>query len=119
MRQIDADALERKAKRTATEAWKMSLKAPVETTLNQFIDWVKSAPTVGGWISVKDRLPKPNEAVIVCLYDKEIEFGYRTIAWLNTCGAVWDSNDEGINLEYKVTHWMPLPTPPEEKRNDD
>lgn len=45
-RLIDADALERKAKRTATEAWKMKLTAKVETTMNQFIDWVKDAPTI-------------------------------------------------------------------------
>lgn len=45
-RYIDADALKRKAQKTATEAWKMKLIAKVETTLNQFIDWIDEMPTV-------------------------------------------------------------------------
>ena len=72
------------------------------------------------WISVDDRLPKSNEEVIVCyrcntlnhlgkiellphvthatyhLYD-DITY------WENDCGGIQD-----------VTHWMPLPEPPEE-----
>ena len=46
MRIIDADALKRKAQRVATESWKMRLTARIETTLNQFIDWIDNAPTV-------------------------------------------------------------------------
>lgn len=57
MRTIDADALKRKVQRLATEAWKMQVKASVETILNQFIDYIDHAPTVdavpvrhGRWI---------------------------------------------------------------------
>lgn len=46
MRLIDADALKRRAQRVATEAWKMNLTAKIETTLNQFIDWINDAPTI-------------------------------------------------------------------------
>ena len=46
MRIIDADALKRKVQRVATESWKMRLTARIETTLNQFIDWIDNAPTV-------------------------------------------------------------------------
>lgn len=46
MRTIDGDALKRKAQKVATEAWKMKLIAKVETTLNQFIDWINEAPTI-------------------------------------------------------------------------
>lgn len=45
-RLIDADSLKRKAQRVATESWKMWLTARIETTLNQFIDWIDNAPTV-------------------------------------------------------------------------
>ena len=45
-RLIDANALKRKAQRVATESWKMRLTARIETTLNQFIDWIDNAPTV-------------------------------------------------------------------------
>lgn len=46
MRIIDADKLKRKVQRIATDAWMMKLNASVETTLNQFIDYVDEAPTI-------------------------------------------------------------------------
>ena len=46
MRLIDADKLKRKCQKTATEAWKMKIKASIETTLNQFIDWIDQAEPV-------------------------------------------------------------------------
>lgn len=46
MRAIDGDRLKRKAQKVATEAWKMKLTAKVETTLNQFIDWIDAQPTI-------------------------------------------------------------------------
>lgn len=44
MRLIDGDALKRKAQKVATESWKMRIRSSVETTLNQFIDWIDTAP---------------------------------------------------------------------------
>ena len=46
MRSVDGDALKRRAQKVATEAWKMKIKAEVETILNQFIDWIDEAPTI-------------------------------------------------------------------------
>ena len=46
MRIIDADKLKRKVQRIATKAWMMKLNASVETTLNQFIDYIDEAPTI-------------------------------------------------------------------------
>lgn len=46
IRLIDANALKRKVQRIATEAWMMKLNASVETTLNQFIDYIDDAPTI-------------------------------------------------------------------------
>lgn len=46
MRPIDADRLKRKVQRVATDAWKMKLTASIETTLNQFIDYLEEAPTI-------------------------------------------------------------------------
>ena len=46
MRIIDADRLKRKVQRVATDAWKMKLTASIETTLNQFIDYLEEAPTI-------------------------------------------------------------------------
>ena len=58
-RLIDANALKRKAQREATDAWKLNIKARVETVINQFIDWIDAAPTIeperktGKWIDGK------------------------------------------------------------------
>lgn len=55
------------------------------------------------WISVKERLPKFGDDVLVA--DKE---GV-TLAFLTVEGE-WVI--EAFDLDEKVTHWMPLPPPP-------
>lgn len=58
MRLIDGDALKRKIQKVATEAWKMKLTAPIETTFNQCMDYIDNAPTIkqkqGKWILSSD-----------------------------------------------------------------
>jgi len=66
------------------------------------------------WISVKDRLPLYKEVVLVYLDTKTItEAVYR---------GEYDKGDHIFRLELtredtgeRVTHWMPLPIPPETK----
>ena len=68
MRPIDADALKRRAQKVATEAWKMKIKAEVETVLNQFIDWIDEAPTIQAephWIPMTEKLPEVKQKVLV------------------------------------------------------
>jgi hypothetical protein len=60
------------------------------------------------WISVKERLPDNAFDVIVC--DKS---GFRRIAWWNDCKNEWRPEGEGSGPGSEVTHWMPLPDPPE------
>lgn len=59
------------------------------------------------WISVNDRLP--DEYTDVLFFNS----GYR----LHFIGRVYDKNektfwDQQADKHTKVTHWMPLPTPP-------
>ena len=58
------------------------------------------------WISVEERLPEEKESVLVHYVD-----GWMPIAFLLD-GKWYQSNGEMSWLS--VTHWMPLPQPPEE-----
>lgn len=77
---------------------------------------VEDAPTIGGWISVKDRLPdktkKYEKLVLASLIDNDT--GHRwecpVIAEYSTKHDKWiiDGGFENVT----VTHWMPRPEPP-------
>ena len=59
------------------------------------------------WISVKDRLPKVGEHVLV----------FSPITGIKTDFIAFVENDEEDRFfrSGRVTHWMPLPEPPKEK----
>ena len=62
------------------------------------------------WVSVKDRLPDPNNVVLTI--DK---LGFFYMDRVNKNGK-WDEQDSSFN---PVTHWMPLPEPPKGEENAD
>ena len=55
------------------------------------------------WISVEERLPEPGVDVLAAYRDRHINMGTVGDDWL----------EEDIEDGY-ITHWMPLPEPPEE-----
>ncbi len=61
-----------------------------------------------GWISVKDRLPDDVNGVIVC-----DEFGRVYPAYYYTFDECWMYSFTAERCSHKITHWMPLPEPPE------
>ncbi len=72
-----------------------------------------SSNNSNGWISVKDRLPRALELV---LYFHELHgpsIGYYDPACPKP-GYQWISEEWGDNKTARITHWMPLPKPPEE-----
>ena len=115
MRLIDADALKAEIQRRRER-----YKTLTGVDMAMLID---DAPTVGGWISVADKLPNDNKPVYVWLgrgseLRSEIPFvgkydPFRSGAWW-----IWGlDSDHRDNI--KVTHWMPLPEPPEEEQKNE
>lgn len=89
----------------------------------------EQTPAIGGWISVKDRLPNNQNPVIVAVpphTDAEGEeyIGYVGMAyytytgnggmWCGTDGAVYGAIGEIAT----PTHWMPIPKAPEDENGD-
>lgn len=71
------------------------------------------------WISVEDRLPVNGTLVLVSLIDNV------KLVLMGMCG--WATGDwrwrvmtfDGIEVaDYPVTHWMPLPDPPQDALED-
>jgi len=84
------------------------------------------APTIGGWISVKDRLPGIDEDVLI-LYESKVS---RETGYAITCrkdyfyfgGTLipcqrpqWAEPWQYFRENNVITHWMPLPEPPKEE----
>lgn len=99
MRLIDADALMQELEREVEFAddWK---------TAHEIANCVKYAPTIDGWISVKDKTPEDGKAVLV--WD---DGGFAYVdTWI---GYTWK-----IGGDFGVTHWQYLPEPPKEVTGD-
>lgn len=73
----------------------------------------------GRWISVKDRLPEADTPVLVTYlgYTDGIARtdGIGTIRWGVWCWYESEDHDNDEEITVRITHWMPLPEPPEEE----
>lgn len=124
-RLIDADALMQELEREVELAddWK---------TAHEIANCVKYAPTVSGWISVKDRLPVETHSMFYRFYrtqkwskamwrdqsDKVLvtvafKDGTRIVTTGETHDGVWNTTISRA-LEPVVTHWQTMPEPPKE-----
>lgn len=69
-----------------------------------------------GWISVKDRLPEPFESVLILVSIVDAPT-YVTIGGYDRQEKIWQSftsaDTQLCDGEF-VTHWKPLPAPPDE-----
>ena len=85
------------------------------------------------WISVEERLPGTEDPVLILVKETE-HYGLHKekskvyycqylaywdddewyTSWCNGCRKISDTAKEPNADEYEVTHWMPLPEPPEE-----
>ena len=126
MRLIDADALFNNME----AAWWYSNNDRDEIAEKLVLD----APTVNGWISVKDRLPEEHESIFYKLlgtpkwsnsmWKQESEKVLVYVSFPDGTGVVTTGclhNSDWMTtvskaLPQTVTHWMLLPEPPEMKR---
>lgn len=117
MRLIDAEKLKREVKEHCKKLIDEGVKevdvVDIAAKIVKLVDAQtefsenESAHT-GRWISVRDRIPPDQEEVLVCTLAKNgvqnIDKGY------------WDIDRFIHRGRSQVTHWMPLPEPPEETK---
>lgn len=82
-------------------------------------DHAVTVPAKSGWISVEERLPEKDKAVLVCLRDQQLDFLYSPcIGFLSAFDNEWRSYDyDESDLPDPVAFWMPLPEEPEEEED--
>ena len=118
MRLIDADEMLSELKPITYEMKQNAVT--IADMSNIMRNWVCRQPTVpayGQWVSVKDRLPEEQKEVLIYLpeYDSVEMASLFTIPGMNL--REWTQNEDAYMLD-EVSHWMPLPEPPKEVRDD-
>lgn len=96
------------------------IKKGVEAAINKPVyagksitEWAAIGMKAPQWISVKDRLPVNYIKVLVAVTD--VAGTFVAVVWREDDN--WN-DDEGGWPNEDVTHWMPLPEPPEEVSED-
>ena len=87
----------------------------------QDISVLKIVPAVNRWIPCNERMPEPNETV---LYVWRSKYGNVSVlhGWHfeNLVENAWHQSGIGMSRpNEEVTHWMPLPEPPESEVQED
>ena len=72
-----------------------------EAQPNAAVPYKPTLTPPNGWVSVEERLPEPTYCVLVYTTDYSIEVAAR--------------GRDGEWMSYEVTHWMPLPVPPDRR----
>lgn len=84
------------------------------TALRNSTESQESARERKGWINVKDRLPEAPGAVLMYCAGTATEAPAIVAGWLTADGrSQWLASDAS-----QVTHWMPLPTYPDNERKE-
>ena len=119
MRLIDADALKASFPKAQSDIFQNCRRCTCMD--NEEIDTViDSAPTVGGWISVKDRMPNSCGVYIVARWfsdgcEKRV---LSDACYFDGLSEWFDDTRVNFGREFitnKVVAWMPLPPPPKEE----
>lgn len=113
MRLIDADALFEEIKARydmLLESEHIDDKARQDELSELMVDII-NAPTVDGWISVKDRLPKIGVKCLIVDGKGDIAIGEQ----IDKEQRIWQWKDSDFYARGGITHWRPLPESPEDE----
>lgn len=110
-RLIDADAMR--------QDWLENGENEYIYDTNAVLDSIDDQPTVSRWIPVTERLPEEWEPVLVLTRSHPDAEGFvQTAVYIGNPGY-WRVTWNHCMLEYNtVTHWMPLPEPPADEKEE-
>lgn len=115
----------------------LAVKMDIARSAMRNPDAIPTLPHPSGWVSVNERLP--SEEIDVLLLVRETEYygkhgekrhvsrwvfsrwnidGEWATTYCHGHKKLSNQAEEDSKIEYKVTHWMPLPDPPEEVTNN-
>ena len=113
VRPIDANAMLNELKPVGFEAYHSAVL--LSDVSKMMREWVERQPTLippNEWVSVEERLPPLRKTVLVCAYWHEhwgVYIGWNSgHGWTVSCGI-------GQRSDVQVSHWMPLPAPPDRR----
>ena len=83
-------------------------------TEQAIVEALEAAEKRDGWIKCSERMPKEDLAVLF-VWSGDVEYGqWNSVEWVKDAT---DCDGDFVRAAAdKVTHWQPLPDPPEEKR---
>ena len=120
MRLIDADALIKQIENfNCKDCNHYNFVRCRACQIDDALSYIDDAPTIGGWISVEDRMPETRHAVLV--YTPHHKNIWAASMHEDGNWYIWSPGGKVLldpDWHGPITHWMPLPEPPEVKQDD-
>lgn len=95
----------------------MAAADAIEELIRQNVRWEEGVKVLLDylrcWVSVADGLPEDGEDVLCWICNDAWGDRYACVGHYDTTFKLWDFDSERAMSRY-VTHWMPLPEPPED-----
>ena len=111
-RAIDGELLELEIANIANKLAKSDAQKALMGRVMYCVEHMPTLTPPNEWVSVEERSPKLRENVLVCAYWHEhwgVYMGWNSgHGWYVSCGL-------GQRSDVKVSHWMPLPAPPDRR----